>query len=74
MPQFFLAHPFKIPVSTHKHFFLSLPVLRLRNKKQRLLTQQRRPEGSSAQKKELRWFLGIYTNYIAFRVVWRVKK
>lgn len=24
MPQFFLAHPFKIPVSTHKQFFLKL--------------------------------------------------
>ena len=70
----FLAHPFKIPVSTDKQILLSLLVLRLRNKRQRLLTQQRRLEGSSAQKKELRWVLGIYTNYIAFRVVWRVKK
>ena len=35
---------------------LSLLVLRLRNKKLQLLMQQRRPEGSNAQKKELRWF------------------
>ena len=34
---------------------LSLLVLRLRNKKLRLLMQQRRLEGSNAQK-ELRWF------------------
>jgi hypothetical protein len=38
-------------------FCLSLLVLRLRNKKLRLLTQQRKLEGSNAQRKELRWIL-----------------
>ena len=43
--------PFDLQINS-----ISLLVLRLRNKKLLLLTQQRRLEGSNALKKELRWF------------------